>query len=249
MCHSTDSIPPSFGVPGRIGKAGDITLLSSDGTSFSAVEAFPETLGDVSVIVLPDVRGTHPYCAALVRRFAESGLNAVVIDYYGRTAGPGDRSGDFEWKEHFAKVESDNVDKDVAAAHTYIRELSTGPVFIVGFCFGGGQSWRLAASDLDLAGNIGFYGLPKLAAPHIANIQNPLLMLLAGEDVATTPAEFDEFATQLQTAGKQFEKHVYRGAPHSFFDAAYDQWQSACEDAWSRTLQFIATHRRDHQPA
>jgi carboxymethylenebutenolidase len=33
---------------------------------------------------------------------------------------------------------------------------------------------------------------------------------------------------------------VYEGAPHSFFDRAYDQWREACADAWQRILDFTA---------
>ena len=28
------------------------------------------------------------------------------------------------------------------------------------------------------------------------------------------------------------------GAPHSFFDRSYGEWESACADAWSRILAF-----------
>jgi carboxymethylenebutenolidase len=36
--------------------------------------------------------------------------------------------------------------------------------------------------------------------------------------------------------------HVYAGAPHSFFDRSFAQWQDACADAWQRILDFTARH-------
>jgi carboxymethylenebutenolidase len=66
----------------------------------------------------------------------------------------------------------------------------TRPVFTIGFCFGGGHSWRLAASGLDLAGAIGFYGLPFLVHDVVADVSTPLLMLLAGEDDETPREEY-----------------------------------------------------------
>ncbi|GAA3032621.1 dienelactone hydrolase family protein [Streptosporangium longisporum] len=240
MCHETDSRPPAFGESGRITEQGALVLTAGDGTRFSALHAFTAATGDpAGVIILPDARGTHPYYDALARRFAANGFNAVVVDYYGRTAGPGARDADFPWREHFPHLDPADVTQDVRAAHDFLRAHGDGPVVVVGFCYGGGQSWMLAAGDLELAGCVGFYGLPAFAAGVVDEIHVPLLLLLAGEDVATGPAEFDAFTARLDAAGKDYEKHVYAGAPHSFFDAAYDEWQDACRDAWSRTLDFI----------
>ena len=32
---------------------------------------------------------------------------------------------------------------------------------------------------------------------------------------------------------------IYDGAPHSFFDRAFDQFADDCDDAWTRILSFI----------
>ncbi|WP_326944781.1 dienelactone hydrolase family protein [Amycolatopsis sp. NBC_01307] len=197
MCHSTDSRPPALPNPGVIARSGALELTSADGTVFSALEAIPAEPTGVRIVLLPDIRGTHPYYQALADRFAQAGFATAAIDYYGRTAGVGVRDDRFEWRRHLPSVRPDDVVADVEAAAAHLGE---GPLFTVGFCFGGGQSWRLAASDLGVSGVIGFYGLP-------------------------------------------YERQVYEGAPHSFFDATYEEWQDACDDAWSRTLAFIGKHR------
>ena len=46
------------------------------------------------MVVLPDVRGLHPYYVELAERFAEAGIPAVAIDYFGRTAGVEPTRGD-----------------------------------------------------------------------------------------------------------------------------------------------------------
>ncbi|WP_326957145.1 dienelactone hydrolase family protein [Amycolatopsis sp. NBC_01286] len=240
MCHSTDSRPPALPNPGEITRSGALELTSADGTVFSALEAIPAEPTGVRIVLLPDIRGTHPYYQALADRFAQAGFATAAIDYYGRTAGVGVRDDEFEWRRHLPSVRPDDVAADVEAAAAHLGE---GPLFTVGFCFGGGQSWRLAASDLGVSGVIGFYGLPQPATEVVDNISAPLLLLLAGADVATSPAEFDTFTARLDQAGKPYERQVYEGAPHSFFDATYAEWQDACDDAWSRTLAFIGKHR------
>jgi carboxymethylenebutenolidase len=247
MCHSTDSRPPGPPNPGEVAECGKLKLTSSDGAVFPAYYAIPAESNGTSVVVLPDVRGAHPFYAALVERFAEAGFHTVAIDYYGRTAGSDHRDDTFDWKQYVPQITSEEVQLDVKAAIGYLAERGTGPVFTVGFCYGGGQSWRLAASDLGLAGAIGFYGRPQMVSDVVDDITAPLLLLVAGADVATPREEFQALADQLDEAGVTYEMHVYDGAPHSFFDRSYAMWKDACADAWRRILDF--TSRNAAKPA
>ena len=239
MCHSDDSRPPGPPDPGKVADHGPVRLTSADGTVFSAYRALPAEPNGRNMVILPDIRGLHPFYAALAERFAEAGFATVAIDYFGRTAGSGSRDDDFDWQQHIPQVRPDNVVADAGAA---VALLEPAPTFSVGFCFGGGHSWRLAASDLDLAGSIGFYGRPAMIADLLPDLRRPLLMLVAGADQATQQEEFQALDRRLTELGKEHEMHVYDGAPHSFFDRSYAQWQDACADAWRRILDFTARH-------
>jgi dienelactone hydrolase len=39
------------------------------------------------VLILPDIRGLHQFYKDLALRFAEIGIAAIAMDYFGRTAG------------------------------------------------------------------------------------------------------------------------------------------------------------------
>ncbi|MFF5206466.1 dienelactone hydrolase family protein [Streptosporangium sp. NPDC000396] len=238
MCHTTDSRPPAGPIAGQVADHGPVELASEDGNRFAAYRAAPAAPNGRSVILLPDVRGLHPFYRDLALRFAEAGFLAVAVDYYGRTAGVGERDDSFDWKSHYPRLQPEQVRADAAAAAAFLRWESPGPVFTVGFCAGGGQSWRLAASDLGLAGAIGFYGLPNLVEDVVDDLSAPLLLLLAGEDVATSQEEFGLLTARIDAAGKEQETYVYEGAPHSFFDRSFGEWRQACEDAWLRILDF-----------
>ncbi|GLY34972.1 hypothetical protein Amsp01_009960 [Amycolatopsis sp. NBRC 101858] len=240
MCHRTESRPPAPPIRGEVAADGPLTLTSS--VEFLAHHAVPAAPNGRKIVLLPDVRGVHAFYRDLTRRFAEAGFETVAVDYYGRTAGLGDRDDAFDWESHLPQVRPDDVAEDVAAARDF---LGGGPVFTVGFCFGAGQSWRLSAADLGLAGVIGFYGLPKLVEDVVDDLAAPMLLLLAGEDVATSRAEFDAFTGSLDAAGVPYEQHVYAGAPHSFFDRSYAEWGEACDDAWRRILAFTQPSRVD----
>lgn len=244
MCHAESSRPPlpaESAVPIRSQRR---TLTSEDGTELLAHEAVPaDVRTEAGVVVLPDVRGLHPYYADLAERFAGAGRAAVAIDYFGRTAGVGARGDDFDWQTHREQLTPAQVALDAAAAVRHLRdELQVPTVFTVGFCFGGSQSWRLAAADLPLQGVIGFYGRPSLVSDVIPQMRRPMLLLVAGADRATPLAEFYSLRDQLAAAQVDFEMQVYDGAPHSFFDRSYAEWQEACADAWQRVLSFIDRH-------
>ncbi|MFC4907691.1 dienelactone hydrolase family protein [Actinomadura gamaensis] len=237
MCHSTDSRPPaSPTVTGEVAGHGPLEITAADGNRFSAFRATPSVPNGRAVLLLPDVRGLHPFYRELALRFAEAGFHTLVMDYYGRSAGTGPRDDDFDGLAHLDLLEPAHVETDAAAALDALRDA--GPVYSVGFCLGGGYSWRLAGAGLRLAGSVGFYGSPVFVGDRTADISSPILMLLAGDDVATPQRDFDAFAATLDEAGKDVRMHVYEGAPHSFFDRAFAEWQDACTDAWHRLLAF-----------
>ncbi|HVQ94283.1 MAG TPA: dienelactone hydrolase family protein [Mycobacteriales bacterium] len=241
MCHDDDSRPPAPPRVGPVAESGDLVLTSADGTEFGAFAARPQTSGGIGVVLLPDVRGLHSYYRDLSVRFAEAGFDTVAIDYFGRTAGIGDRGDGFEWQPHREQTTPDGIKADAAAAVARLTAGGARAVFTVGFCFGGSHSWRLAASELPLAGTIGFYGKPALVADVLDQVHRPLLMLVAGADM-TPQAEFAAMDAALTAAGREHETHIYAGAPHSFFDRTYADWQDACADAWQRILDFTARY-------
>ncbi|HST65618.1 MAG TPA: dienelactone hydrolase family protein, partial [Mycobacteriales bacterium] len=161
-----------------------------------------------------------------------------------------ERGDDFEYRPHVDQVEPANVRADVAAAMDRLRTgPGAGPLFTVGFCFGGSQSWRLSAADLDLAGVIGFYGRPMLVEDVIDQLHRPMLLLVAGADVATSPEQSQAFEDRLTAQGVEHERVVYEGAPHSFFDRSFAEWKDAGADSWRRILDFVASHSQTRTSA
>ncbi len=241
MCHDHDSRPPAPPRAGDVAERGTLTLTAADGTQLSAAYAAPAGPARVGVVLLPDVRGLHPYYVALAERFAEAGLPAVAIDYFGRTAGPagtGTREEDFDWQAHIPQTTEAGVDTDVTAGIAYLRSRTSAdlPVIAVGFCFGGSHAWRLSAGPADLAGCAGFYGQPGRVGDAADRASRPTVMLIAGADAATPVADQRALAQRMRAAGADIDDVVYDGAPHSFFDRGYAEWADACQDAWQHVL-------------
>jgi carboxymethylenebutenolidase len=255
MCFSFDASPPDLPADlARVagGAAAEILeLTSEDGARFSAalsMSAEPEPQG-AAVVVLPDVRGLYRFYVELTERFAAAGHHAIAIDYFGRTAGVGERGEQFEYMPHVMQTKVAQVQADAAAAIAALRERAGRgtPVVTVGFCFGGSQSFLAATNEsLGLDGAVGFYagidltryGLPSLI-DQAADVRCPVLGLYGGADANITPEQVEAFDDALAAAGVPHEIVVYPGAPHSFFDRRYEEHREACEDAWRRVLGFL----------
>jgi carboxymethylenebutenolidase len=245
MCYSDDARVPLPPIRGAASDQGEVVLTSSDGTKFAGYFARAEKPTGAGMVVLPDVRGLHQFYKELAQRFAEAGIDAVAIDYFGRTAGIGDRSDSFVYAPHLEKTTAEDIAEDVAAAIAYLKSKDGGAVksvFTVGFCFGGSNSWNQSAVQPNLNGAIGFYGRPQRSEPFISKMKAPLLLLLAGADGATPQEAFHEFDNKLTEGNVPHEMQIYEGAPHSFFDRSFAQWKDACDDAWRRILTFVKEH-------
>ena len=245
MCYTDNARPPLPPISGAAADQGDMTLTAADGNRFMAYFARASKPTGAGMVVMPDVRGLHHFYKELAQRFAEAGIDAVAIDYFGRSAGMGDRSDTFEYMPHLEKTTQEMIAMDVAAAIAYLKSKDGGAVksvFTVGFCFGGSSSWNQSAFQGELNGAIGFYGRPPRSEPHIPEMKAPLLLLIAGDDAATPLDASKEFEHKLKAAGVSTEMHIYEGAPHSFFDRTFAQWKEAGDDAWRRMLAFVKKH-------
>ena len=157
MCFAFDAHPPELPadlvLPRMAGgaRAELLELASADGTRFSAALAQADGGRDVGVVILPDVRGLYRFYEELAERFAQAGYPAIAFDYFGRTAGVGQRGDDFDYMTHVAQTRPEQIQADAKAALDALRERTgVRGAITVGFCFGGAQSFYAAASR-DLA--------------------------------------------------------------------------------------------------
>jgi carboxymethylenebutenolidase len=256
MCFDHDSRPPIAPIAGGALDGELAELAARDGNRFAAYRARPSTAARTAVVILPDVRGLHPYYEELALRFAERGIDALAIDWFGRTAGVGSRGPDFEYMPHVMRTTWAGISADIEAAVTEIRgDPGSGdeqplPLFTIGFCMGGRMSFLAATLGLELAGVIGLYG--TLAGPWrndasapldvVGSIASPVLGLFGGADEAITPDAVAAFDAALGAAGVERRIVTYPGAPHSFFDRKADEFAAESEAAWAEVVAFIGSH-------
>ncbi len=251
MCYSDQAQPPI--PPGASGKATgqQVTLTARDGNKFYAYLALPQGHTHSGVVIYPDVRGLFRFYQELALRFAEVGIAAIAMDYFGRTAGLTSREEGFDWQPHVAQLKVDTVTQDVQAALAYLKEKAGADlkVFLMGFCMGGSLTLITGANrELGFAGLIPFYagmsrdfggaGTVLDFAPRVAF---PVVGFFGGADQGIPESAVKELDARLGQAGVEHALKIYPGAPHSFFDRKAEEFASESEDAWKRLLAFIQT--------
>lgn len=253
MCYDINARPPD--PPGALGDASgqDFVLTAQDGCRFAAFFAQPAGAAAAQVLIYPDVRGLFQFYKDLALRFAQVGIGALALDYFGRTAGLSARDESFEYMPHVQQCEFPTFMMDVAAGLDYLRRANPNAArFTMGFCFGGGLSLRSGTQDFDLAGVIAFYAGLGRALPgaegtpldQAHKIRCPVLGLFGGADQGIPIDKVEELDAELDKAGVEHEIVIYPGAPHSFFDRKQTEFASESADAWTRVLEFIRTHSK-----
>ena len=242
MCFDLDSEPPIPRISGAAVSHDDLILESEDGNRFAAFRAVPDGEVSTGVVILPDVRGLYRFYEELALRFAERGHAAIAFDYFGRTAGVDKRPDDWDYMPLVQQLTMEQVQTDVGTCVAHLSSMGSDPIFTVGFCYGGSGSWAAAASGHGLAGAVGFYGRPSRMIELVPQLEAPILALQGGADQGIPHEDNVEFEQALQDAGKDHELIEFEGAPHSFFDRKQEEFQAASDEAWQRTLDFIAVH-------
>jgi len=248
MCFDLDSQPPIQPIAGGALDQADLVLRAADGNQFAAFRTRASTPSGAGVVILPDVRGLYSFYEELALRFAEAGVDALAIDYFGRTAGLSKRNADFSYMEHVQQTKLPELRADVTvAAEELRRDGRVRATFTMGFCFGGRLSYSSATFGLDLAGSIAFYGMPvgdRPGYPAPASVApamaSPILGLFGGADQAISAESIAEFEAALDAAKVDHELITYPDAPHSFFDRKAADFAEAAADSWTRSLAFIA---------
>src|SRR5579859_754219 len=223
--------------------------VTHDGRSVQTFVVYPESKDKRPVVlIIHEIFGMTDWVQDLADQVAAAGYIAVAPDLLSGMGPDGGRSSSFaegKTMEAVSKLNPDQVTADLNAAADYANKIpaSNGKLFVVGFCWGGGQSFRFATNRSDLAAAFVFYGPPP-EKDAMARIKAPVYGFFAGND-ARIGAMIPDAIANMKAAGKTFEPVTYDGAGHGFMRAgeapdANDANRKARTDAWERWKSLLA---------
>ena len=215
-----------------------IELRADDGHILEAYEVHPEGAGSALVIV-QEIFGVNYHIREVCDRFAALGFHTVAPQLFDRV----ERGVDYDYTPESLErgrairsgLDWDAAVTDLGAA--VARVSSTGPVAVVGYCFGGSMAW-LAAAALPVKASVGYYG-GQIAGFLDRAPQVPTMLHFGEVDEAIPLSDVDAIAA----AYPEVLVHVYEGAGHGFNCDARDAYHpSSAALAQERTLDFLRKH-------
>jgi carboxymethylenebutenolidase len=194
------------------------------------------------VLVIHEIFGLTDWAQLMADEIAAQGYIAVEPDLLSGMGPHGGRTTSFTQQqaiEAISHLDPDQITADLNAAANYALKLpaSNGKLFVVGFCWGGGQSFRYATNRRGLSAAFVFYGVPP-PAEAMKRITAPVYGFYGGDDERVT-ATVPEAQEEMKAAGKHYEPVIYKGAGHGFMRAgeapdANDANSDARKQAWAR---------------
>ena len=250
MCYDGNTIPPEPPAEANTARGEEIVLTGADGNRFNAYIARPQRAGQSQILILPDINGLGLFYKELALRFAEQGITALAIDFFGHSAGVNARDENFNGFEHAAQLTPPGFFSDVQASLEYLREDegSRRATFVTGFCIGGSLTLLTGTQEFGLQGLIPFYaarmdmpvaGSKGSVLEEALRVKAPVLGFFGSADPVAPVDLTRQLDERLDQAGVPHSITIYEGAPHGFFSRSLPEFASICDEARQRTLAFV----------
>lgn len=224
-----------------------VTIKNGD-RNIRAFVSYPESKSKTPVVlVIHEIFGMSDWVRLTTDELAAAGYIAIAPDLLSGMGPNGGDSSSFsgidDVRNAISKLPPDQITSDLNATADYAKKLpaSNGKLSVVGFCWGGGQSFRFATNRKDLRTAFVFYGPPP--AEGIDRITAPVYGFYGGND-ERIDATIPKTEQDMKAAGKKYETKVYEGAGHGFMRAgeapdASDANKKARDDAWVRLKELL----------
>lgn len=196
------------------------------------------------VLVCHENRGLTDHIKDVARRFGKAGYAALAVDLLSREGGTA-KVGD-AIPGILGNIPPQRFVDDFRAGYTYMAAQSFAQkerVGMVGFCFGGGITWRVATQMPELKAAVPFYG-PNPPLEDVPNVKAAILAMYGGTDTRIN-AGIPAIEDVLKKNNKTFEKMIYDGAGHAFNNDTGGSYNAnAAKDAWTKTLAWFEKYLR-----
>ena len=226
-----------------------ITLTHGE-RSLQAFLVYPEIDKKVTgVIVIHENRGLNDWARSFTDQLAEKGYIALAPDLLSGSAPQGGKTSDFASsdaaREALYQLDPEQITADLNAAYEYLKKLdaTNGKVAVIGFCWGGSQTFRYATNQTGLEASFVCYGRAPKDGQGMERINAPVYGFYGGNDQRVN-ASLEATEKQMNEAGKSFEPIIYEGAGHGFMrsgeasDASPANVKARAE-GWERLLKLL----------
>ncbi|MCM5663156.1 dienelactone hydrolase family protein [Galbibacter mesophilus] len=224
--------------------------LKRENSTFKAFVVYPESsVATDAVIVIHENRGLNDWARSFADKLAEKGYLVIAPDLISNTVEGIEKTTDFEnsdkAREAIYALDAEQVTKDLHTTYNYIKNeaSSTGKVSVVGFCWGGSQSFRYATNNNEIEKAFVFYGTAPKDTSILEKISSPVYGFYGGNDNRVN-ATIPETKAAMEKYGKTYKTEIYEGAGHAFMRSGAQEDadpanKKAHDKAWEKLLKLL----------
>ncbi len=215
-----------------------IKLTASDGQQLDAYFAACSGPARGAIVLIQEIFGVNSHIRSVADDYAGQGFQVIapaLFDRVQRNLELGYTPPDTTQGMRVAtQIGMDNALKDVSASISHARSQWPGlKVGVVGYCYGGSLAW-LAATRLDPAAAVCYYG-GRIAQHAKENPRCPVMMHFGAKDAHIGPEEIEK----IRSAHPEVPLFLY-DAGHGFnCDQRKDFEPQSASLAHQRTLEFL----------
>jgi carboxymethylenebutenolidase len=222
----------------------------SNGRKLNCFIAYPEVSNKATVvIVIHENKGLTDWVRSFADQLAESGFIAIAPDLLSDFEPGKSKTSDFSTSDDATKaiymLNPDQVKNDLNAVQDYAQKLNSGngKTVSIGFCWGGGQSFRFATFNNNIKAALVFYGTPPEKKEEIEKITTPVYGFYGGND-ERIDAGIPGTEKSMAVAGKKYDYKIYEGAGHGFMRMGEDpsgspENKKAHDASWERLIGIL----------
>ncbi len=212
-----------------------------DGFQFSALHAPAEGARKGGIVIIQEIFGLDKYVQEDVVRWAAKGFEALAPSMFDRQK-PGFivEHGPEGMQEGVKYAMANGVDNAVSDVQACVDHLKAkGPVFVVGYCYGGWIVWEAARKVSGLAAASSYYG-GRIKDVVDQPINIPTICHFGGKD-DHIPA--DEVKAAIAKAHPDVPVYIYENSGHGFNNDGRPESDLAdAELARKRSVEFFEAH-------
>ena len=211
----------------------DIIIKNGD-KDLSCFLVYPEISEKATVVILiHENRGLNDWARSMADQIAGEGFIVIAPDFISGMAPNGGNTPDFPNRDDARTAIYALNPKDITTGLNAVYKYATkipagnGKVVVMGFCWGGSQTFRYATNTDKVKAFMVFYGSGPKEEAEYQRIQAPVYGFYGGNDnrVNATIPDSEKF---MKAGGKKYDPVIYEGAGHGFMRAG--QAPDASED-------------------
>ncbi len=215
----------------------EYVTYTSGRDTITAYLAYPERPDPApAVIVIHDIYGMSDRLRPAVELLAQRGFVAIGPDLLSRRGGTSAVADSA--RRFIMSLHPDTVTQDLDATYAFVKTIKAvrpDRIGVIGFCWGGGQSFRYATSNPGLRAFVVCYG-PGPDTGALTRIKAKGFGVYAEND-ARINAGLTDLTAALQRARVDYQYQVYPGVGHAFLQSR--EKPDVADTAWAAIERFL----------